>query len=98
MAIFFETRSCCGFTEDQQKYYKEHRLSQKGKQLWDFLKKVNLYAENLSFLYDIKCFYGMRTPHLPFLCQHNENEILASYARENFDFFDVGAVAGKRSA
>ena len=29
MVNFFETRSFCGFTEDQQKYYKEHRLSQK---------------------------------------------------------------------
>ena len=42
MATFFETRSFCGFTEDQQKYYKEHRLSQKGKQLWEFLKKSEL--------------------------------------------------------
>ena len=89
MATFFETRSCCGFREDQQKYYKEHRLSQKGKQLWEFLKKVNLYAENISFLYDIKCSCGRRNPHLPFQCFDNENETLSSYAIENFDFFDV---------
>ena len=52
-------------------------------------EKVNLYGKNLSFLYDIKCFCGRRTPHLPFQCQDNENETLASYAREIFDFFDV---------
>ena len=61
MATFFETRSFCDFTEDQQKYYKKHRLSQKGKPLWEFMKKVNLYAENISFLYDIKCSCGRRT-------------------------------------
>jgi hypothetical protein len=36
MVDFFETRSYWqgGFTEEQQKYYKEHFLSQKGKNLW----------------------------------------------------------------
>ena len=46
-------------------------------------------AKNLSFLYDIKCYCGRSTPHLPFQCQDNKNETLASYARENYDFFDV---------
>jgi hypothetical protein len=37
MVDFFETRYYWqgGFTEEQQKYYKEHRLSQKGKHLWE---------------------------------------------------------------
>jgi hypothetical protein len=37
MVDLFETRSYWhgGFTEEQQKYYKEHRLSQKGKHLWE---------------------------------------------------------------
>ena len=64
-------------------------MSQKGKQLWDFLKKVNLYAKNISFVYDIKCFCGRHTPQLPIQWQDNENDILASYATENFDFFVV---------
>jgi hypothetical protein len=37
MVGFFETKSFWhgGFTEEQQKYYKGHRLSQKGKHLWE---------------------------------------------------------------
>jgi hypothetical protein len=37
MVGFFETKSFWqgGFMEEQQKYYEEHRLSQKRKHLWE---------------------------------------------------------------
>ena len=43
MVDFFETRSYWqgGFTEEQQKYYKEHRLSQKGKHLWEQINRLD---------------------------------------------------------
>ena len=52
MVDFFETRSYWqgGFTEGQQKYYKEHRLSQKGKHLWEQINKLNNYAKNCALL------------------------------------------------
>ena len=94
MVTFFETKFYWqgGFTKDQQKIYKGHRLSQKGKQLWNLINKVNLYAGDLSFLYDIKCCYGKRTPHLPSQCEHNDNETLPSYVKDDYDFYDVDQI------
>ena len=81
MVTFFETRSYWqgGFTEDQQKYYKEYRLSQKWKHLWKLKNKLDSYARNLcsiynkSYCYDESCC-GLRFNHLPFQCAFNDNE------------------------
>ena len=93
---FFETRSYWqgGFTEDQQKYYKEYRLSQKGKHLWIQINKLNTYARNFCFIYDKPyCFDKScccrRYKHLPFQCEYNDNEILASYVKGTYEFYDV---------
>ena len=32
---------------------------------------------------------SMNFKHLPFQCDGNDNETLASYAKENYDFYDV---------
>src|SRR3954470_15720363 len=52
---FFETSSYWqgGFTEEQKYYYKEHRLSQKGKHLWEQIDKLNTIARNVRFTYNL---------------------------------------------
>src|SRR4051812_32751119 len=96
MPSFFETRSYWhgGFTKDQQEYYKEHRLSQKGIHLWKQLHQFYEYARNLCSIYNISicrdescCF--MRHKHLAFQCEYNDDETLASYAKRNYDFDDA---------
>src|ERR1041385_4314226 len=96
MSNFFETRSYRheGFTEDQQEYYKEYRLSQKGIHLWRLIHQSYEYAKNLCSIYSISfcrdescCF--MRHKHLAFQCEYNEDETLASYAKGNYDFYDA---------
>src|SRR4051812_47821708 len=71
MPNFFETRSYWhgGFTKDQQKWYKEHRLSQEGIHLWKQIHQLYEYARNLCSKYNISfsrdescCF--MRHKHL----------------------------------
>src|SRR3954471_7946821 len=96
MSDFFETRSYWhrGFTEDQQEYYKEPRLSQKGIHLWKQIHQLYEYARNLCSIYNISfcrdescCF--MRHKHLDFQCEYNDDETLASYAKGNYDFYDA---------
>src|ERR1044071_100688 len=96
MATFFQTRSYWhgGFIEDQQKYYKEYRLSQKGIQSWGLIQELYEYARNLCSIYNISfyrdescCF--MRHKHLAFQFEYNDDEILASYAKGNYDFYDA---------
>src|SRR3954467_12912484 len=96
MSNFFETRSYWpgGFTKDQQEYYKEHHLSQKGTHLWKQIHQLYEYARNLCSIYNISsyrdescCF--MRHKNLAFLCDYNDDETLASYAKRNYDFYDA---------
>src|SRR3954463_13538676 len=56
---FFETSSFWqgGFTEEQKYYYKEHRLSQKGKHLWEQIDKLNTIAREVCSTYNVTyCF------------------------------------------
>src|SRR3954465_10297191 len=96
MPKFFETRSYwqCGFTEDQQEYYKEYCLSQKGIHSWGLIHELYDYARNLCSIYNISfykdescCF--MRHKHLAFQCEYNNDETLASYAKGNYNFDDA---------
>src|SRR3954467_13471751 len=93
---FFETRSYWhgGFIEDQQKWYKEHRLPQKGIHLWKQIHQLYEYASNLCSIYNISfcrdescCF--MRHKHRAVQCEYNDDETLASYAKRNYDFYDA---------
>src|SRR4051812_23077919 len=93
MVDFFETRSYWqgGFTEEQQNYYKEHRLSRKGQQLWVQIYKLNDFARNLCSTYDEsycfnESFCCRRHKHLPFQYAYNDNETLAAYAKGIYDF------------
>src|ERR1043165_2427220 len=96
MPSFFETISYWhgGFSEDQQEYYKEYLLSQKGIHLWRLIHQSYEYGKNLCSLYNISfcrdescCF--MRHKHLAFQCEYDEDETLASYAKRNYDFYDA---------
>jgi hypothetical protein len=80
MVGFFETRSYWqgGFTEEQQKYYEEHRLTQKGKHLWEQINKLYIIARNVCSTYNVTyCFDKYcccrRYKHLPFQCDYNDN-------------------------
>jgi hypothetical protein len=62
-----------GFTEEQQKYYEEHRLSQKGEHLWEQIDKLYIIARNVCSTYNVTyCFDKYcccrRYKHLPFQC------------------------------
>ena len=54
MVKFFETISYWqgGFTEHQQKYYKEYRLREKGIFIWKIIHRLESYARNLCSDYD----------------------------------------------
>jgi len=93
MGSLFETKPCwlSGFTEEQQNYYKEYRLSQKGKHLWEQISRLNYFAKSLCSTYgESYCVNESlccrRHKHLPFQCDYNDNETLAAYAKGNYDF------------
>src|SRR4051812_17937856 len=66
-----------------------HRLSHKGKHLWHQIQTSYCYAECLCHIYDFTCYSNIECKHLPFQCEFNENEILSSYAKGVYDYFDV---------
>ena len=74
---------------DQREYFRDYRLTQKGKLLWDQTEMLQWYAWNLCSRYDYTCFSRMKAPHLPFSCKFNDNETLASYANGIYDYYDV---------
>ena len=74
---------------DQCEYFRDYRLTQKGKLLWDQIDMLHWYAWNLCQRYDYTCCSRMKAPHLPFSCEFNDNETLASYANGIYDYYDV---------
>ena len=43
----------------------------------------------LCLRYDYTCCSKIDSPHLPFSCEFNDNETLASYANGIYDYYDV---------
>ena len=78
-----------GDTLDQREYFRDYRLTQKGKLLWDQIYMLRWYARDLCLRYDITCCSRMKAPHLPFLCKFNDNKTLSSYANGISDYYDV---------
>src|SRR3954468_13389187 len=72
-----------GKTLAEHVHYMRHRLSQKGKHLWDQIQISYCYAESLCHIYDFACYSKKDRKHLPFLCELNE--ILNSYAKGVYD-------------
>ena len=73
---------------DEHAHYTRHCLSQKGKHLWDQILVSYCYAD-LCHIYDFTCCSNKDRKHLPFQCEFNENEIISSYAKGVYDYFDV---------
>ena len=65
---------------DQREYFTDYRLTQKGKLLWDQIYRLHWYAWQLCLRYNYTCCPRMKAPHLPFSCEFNDDETLASYA------------------
>src|SRR3954466_13452410 len=78
-----------GKSLDEHAHYTHHRLSYKGKHLWDQIQVSYCHAECLCHIYDFTCFSKKDRKHLPFQCEFNENEILSFYAKGVYDYFDV---------
>jgi hypothetical protein len=78
-----------GKSLDEHAHYTRHRLSQKGKHLWDQIHVSYCHAKLLCYNYDFTCCSNIDHKHLPFQCEFNENEILSSYAKGVYDYFDV---------
>ena len=55
-----------GGTLDQHEYFKDYRLTQKGKLLWDQIYMLYWYARQLCLRYDSTCCSRMKAAHLPF--------------------------------
>ena len=96
MDTFCETRSYWqgGSTEDEQKYYKGYRLSEKGKYVWKQIDRLRFIDWNLCSKYDVSwclnesgCFRAAN--HFLFQCTCNDNEILSSYAKGCCNYYDV---------
>ena len=66
---------------DEHAHYTWHRLSEKGKHLWDQIQVSYCYAECLCHIYDFTCCSNIDHKHLPFQCEFNKNEILSSYVK-----------------
>ena len=78
-----------GKSLDENAHYMWHRLSQKEKHLWDQIQVSHCYDESLCRIYDFTCCSKIDRKHLFFKCEFNENEILSSYAKGVYDYFDV---------
>ena len=96
MVNFYETRSYWqgGFMEDEQKYYKEYCLSEKGKHVWEQIDRLRFIAGNLCSKYHVSwcfnesgCFRAAN--HFPFQCTCNDNEMLSSYAKGYYNYYNV---------
>ena len=58
-----------GVTFDQREYFRDYRLSQKGKHLRDQIKILPWYAWNMCSMCDYTCCCKIEAPHLPFQCE-----------------------------
>mgnify|MGYP005842538331 CR=1 FL=1 len=64
-------------------------VSEKGRLLWDQINRFLCYAWNLCEIYDFTCFSKNPKKHLPYLCEFNDNEILSSYAKGAYNYYDI---------
>ena len=74
---------------DEHAHFVRHRLSEKGRLLWDQINRLLCYAWNLCEIYDFTCCSKNPKKHLPYLCEFNDNEILSSYAKGVYSYYDI---------
>ena len=78
-----------GKSLDEHACYVWHRISEKGKLLLDQIHRLQCYAWNLCEIYDFTCFSKNPKKHLPYLCEFNDNEILSSYGKGVYCYYDI---------
>ena len=77
-----------GKSLDEHACYVRHRISEKGKLLWDQIQRLQCYAWNLSEIYDVTCCSENPKKHLPYQCEF-DNGIISSYAKGVYNYYDV---------
>src|SRR3989337_3292337 len=78
-----------GKSLDEHAHFVRFRLSENGRLLWDQINRLLCYAWNLCEICDITCCSKNPKKHLPYLCEFNENEILSSYAKGVYSYYDI---------
>ena len=78
-----------GKSLDEHAHFVRHRLSEKGRLLWDQINRLLCYAWNLCEICDFTCCSQNPKIHLPYLCEFNDNEILSSYAKGVYSYYDI---------
>src|SRR3954470_21143917 len=78
-----------GKSLDDHAHCMRHRLSRKGKHLWDQIQVSYCYAEYLCHIYDFTCCSNIDRKHLPFQCQFNDNRDPIFLCKGVYDYFDV---------
>ena len=78
-----------GKSLDEHAHFVRHRLSEKGRILWDQINRLLCYASNLCEICDFTCCSKNHKKHLPYLCEFNDNEILSSYEKGVYSYYDT---------
>ena len=78
-----------GKSLDEHSHFVRHRLSEKGRLLWDQINRLLCYAWNLCEICDFTCCSKNPKKHIPYLCEFNENEILSSYGKGVYRYYDI---------
>ena len=78
-----------GKSLDEHAHFVRRRLSEKGRLLWDHINRLLCYAWNLCEIYDFTCCSKNPKKHLPYLCEFNDNEILSSYEKRVYSYYDI---------
>jgi hypothetical protein len=78
-----------GKSLDEHAHFVRHRLSEKGRLLWNQINCSLCYAWNLCELCDFACCSKNPKKHLPYLCEFNDNEILSSYEKGVYSYYDI---------
>ena len=78
-----------GKSLDEHAHFVCHRLSEKGRLLRYHINSLLCYAGNLCEMCDFTCCSENPKKHLPYLCEFNDNEILSSYAKGVYSYYDI---------
>ena len=78
-----------GKSLDEHAHFVHHRLSKKGRLLWNEINCLLCYARKLCELSDFTSCSKNPKKHLPYLFEFNDNEILSSYAKGVYSYYDI---------
>jgi len=87
--IIWSTSLVDGKSLDEHAHFVHHRLSEKGRLLWDQINRLLCYAWNRCEICDITCCSKNPKKHLPYICEFNENKISSSYAKGVYSYYDI---------